>query len=74
MKTSIDMLKTIPDSIIRKQAMHNLLIQHDKKVIVISGNLVKINKFSESATVYKAINKFSWINSIEGQDYWEDNF
>jgi hypothetical protein len=78
MKTSIDMLKTIPDSIIRKKAMHNLLIQHDKEVICFRGifkkRLFKINKFVYSSNITGAICEFSFNSSKEGSKYWDKVF
>jgi hypothetical protein len=71
--TSIDLLKTITDTIVRKKAMHNLLIQHDKKVNFLAGVCI-VNKFYVSIDTRSAICKFSWSNSKEGQKYWDNYY
>jgi hypothetical protein len=71
--TSIDILKNISDNIIRKQAMHNLLIQHDKEVKFYGGFNI-VNKFKSATNTRNAISRFSFLSSKEGQDYWDAIF
>jgi hypothetical protein len=68
---AINMLKTITDHNVRKKAIHNLLIQHNKEVICRKG-LFKIDKNTCSTSILMALCKFSYFSSKEGQKYWEN--
>jgi hypothetical protein len=69
----INVLKTISDPIVRKQAMHNLLMQNN--------TCTKFNRYitadlecevlpTGELYLAKAINSFNWTITEESIDYW----
>jgi hypothetical protein len=67
--TAIEKLKRIKDKIIRKQAIHNIIIQNNMKCNSISRNYVNMYKYCDNMN--DAINEFICRDTIQGHDYWQ---
>jgi hypothetical protein len=63
--TILEQLQTIKDKIIRQQAVHNILIQHNKTIY---GRFINKNRLIN--IVDDGLNYFTWIKTEQGPDYW----
>jgi hypothetical protein len=66
--TVFENLKTIKNKKIRNQAIHNILIQHNRTLYDRKIDMYK------SADLYSSIFEFIWADTIEDHDYWEKIF
>jgi hypothetical protein len=63
--TVLEQLQTIKDKTIRQQAVHNILIQHNRTII---NRIINKNKLYHVTD--EDFNSFIWTRTEQGHNYW----